>query len=190
MAQMTPLPLEARACVACGVSRAVPCAVERRMASLGAAFDLAPLPGFLFNVEEGAFGEGGVKKLHAAIYSSTAGITRVLDCPPRRWRLLVTPAPPAGPSSPDCRACILVEAGRRSTVAAFTAFDEYGLTPAQRRIVELLIEGLTNNQIGKRLGIAGETVRKQVARILAKTSMPTRTALVSLVLMVGDLSGS
>lgn len=50
-----------------------------------------------------------------------------------------------------------------------------GLTEQQRRILELLAEGLTNKQIGDRLYLAEKTVKNHVTRILAKLGVQRRT---------------
>jgi DNA-binding NarL/FixJ family response regulator len=50
-----------------------------------------------------------------------------------------------------------------------------GLTDQQRRILELLAEGMTNKQIGERLYLAEKTVKNHVTRILAKLGVQRRT---------------
>lgn len=50
-----------------------------------------------------------------------------------------------------------------------------GLTEQQRKILELLAEGLTNKQIGERLYLAEKTVKNHVTRILAKLGVQRRT---------------
>lgn len=49
------------------------------------------------------------------------------------------------------------------------------LTPSERRILELIAEGLTNRQIGERLLLAEKTVKNYVTGILAKLEMQRRT---------------
>jgi two-component system response regulator DevR len=49
------------------------------------------------------------------------------------------------------------------------------LTPSERRILELIAEGLTNRQIGERLVLAEKTVKNYVTGILAKLEMQRRT---------------
>jgi DNA-binding NarL/FixJ family response regulator len=55
--------------------------------------------------------------------------------------------------------------------------DEDGvhLTPQERRILDLLAEGLTNRQIGERLFLAEKTVKNYVSNLLAKLGMHRRT---------------
>jgi DNA-binding NarL/FixJ family response regulator len=50
-----------------------------------------------------------------------------------------------------------------------------GLTPQERRIVELIGDGLTNRQIGERLHIADKTVKNNVTSIFDKLNMTRRT---------------
>jgi two-component system, NarL family, response regulator DevR len=49
------------------------------------------------------------------------------------------------------------------------------LTEQERRILELLAEGLTNRQIGERMHLAEKTVKNYVTGILAKLGMARRT---------------
>jgi DNA-binding NarL/FixJ family response regulator len=49
------------------------------------------------------------------------------------------------------------------------------LTDQERRILDLIAEGLTNRQIGTRLGLAEKTVKNYVSSLLAKIGMRSRT---------------
>lgn len=49
------------------------------------------------------------------------------------------------------------------------------LTAREQRILDLITEGLTNGQIGERLGITEKTVRNHVTKVLAKLGMSGRT---------------
>jgi two-component system, NarL family, response regulator DevR len=49
------------------------------------------------------------------------------------------------------------------------------LTPQERKVVELLAEGLTNRQIGERLGLAEKTVKNHVSGLLPKLEAANRT---------------
>ncbi|GAA1913909.1 response regulator transcription factor [Nocardioides marmoribigeumensis] len=51
------------------------------------------------------------------------------------------------------------------------------LTPQERRIVELVAEGLTNRQIGEQLFLAEKTVRNYVTSILTKLGLERRSPL-------------
>jgi DNA-binding NarL/FixJ family response regulator len=50
-----------------------------------------------------------------------------------------------------------------------------GLTPQERRILELIGEGLTNRQIGAQLFLAEKTVKNYVSALFAKLGMERRT---------------
>jgi len=49
------------------------------------------------------------------------------------------------------------------------------LTPQERRILELIAEGMTNRQIGEQLFLAEKTVKNYVTSILSKLGMERRT---------------
>jgi two-component system response regulator DevR len=49
------------------------------------------------------------------------------------------------------------------------------LTARERKILELVAEGLTNRQIGERLHLAEKTVKNYVSNILAKLGLASRT---------------
>jgi DNA-binding CsgD family transcriptional regulator len=71
---------------------------------------------------------------------------------------------------------------RRCNPAAVIAMDDAlaiwpSLTPAERRVVDLLPAGHTNVEIANRLGIALPTVKTHLRHIYAKLGIQTRTAL-------------
>jgi DNA-binding NarL/FixJ family response regulator len=49
------------------------------------------------------------------------------------------------------------------------------LSEQERRILELIGEGLTNRQIGERMFLAEKTVKNYVSNLLAKLDMQRRT---------------
>lgn len=53
--------------------------------------------------------------------------------------------------------------------------DEPELTIRERQVLDLITEGLTNRQIGERLGLAEKTVKNYVSGLLAKLGMERRT---------------
>lgn len=58
-----------------------------------------------------------------------------------------------------------------------TADGEQGavLSLRERQVLDLIAEGLTNRQIGERLGLAEKTVKNYVSELLAKLGMERRT---------------
>ncbi|HZN75173.1 MAG TPA: response regulator transcription factor [Micromonosporaceae bacterium] len=62
------------------------------------------------------------------------------------------------------------------------------LTPRELQAVKLLVEGSSNKQIGRRLGISENGAKRHVANILAKLNCPNRTLAAALVLREGLLN--
>jgi DNA-binding NarL/FixJ family response regulator len=54
------------------------------------------------------------------------------------------------------------------------------LTPRERQVLALVAEGEGNDEVARRLGIGGKTVRNNVSSILTKLGVPTRAAAVAL----------
>ena len=50
-----------------------------------------------------------------------------------------------------------------------------GLSEQERKVLELIGEGLTNRQIGERMFLAEKTVKNYVSNVLAKLGMERRT---------------
>lgn len=50
-----------------------------------------------------------------------------------------------------------------------------GLTDQERRLLDLIAEGLTNRQIGERMFLAEKTIKNYVSNLLAKLGMQRRT---------------
>jgi len=48
------------------------------------------------------------------------------------------------------------------------------LTDQERRILDLIAEGMTNRQIGERLALAEKTVKNYMSNLLAKLGMSRR----------------
>ncbi|MEE6282236.1 response regulator transcription factor [Georgenia sunbinii] len=49
------------------------------------------------------------------------------------------------------------------------------LTPAERRVLELIGDGLPNREIGERLGVAEKTVKNHITSLLSKMGLQRRT---------------
>jgi DNA-binding NarL/FixJ family response regulator len=64
-------------------------------------------------------------------------------------------------------------AAGRSSGDAFAAVDR--LTPRQREVLALTAAGLSNREIGERLGIAWRTVQKTMERVFRQLGVPNRT---------------
>lgn len=54
------------------------------------------------------------------------------------------------------------------------------LTAMQGRVVALIARGLSNREVGERLGVSVETVRKHLAAVYQKTGVPNRAGIVAL----------
>lgn len=49
------------------------------------------------------------------------------------------------------------------------------LTPSEKRVVELIGDGLSNREIGEKLGVAEKTVKNHITSLLAKMGLQRRT---------------
>ena len=49
------------------------------------------------------------------------------------------------------------------------------LTPSERKVLELIGDGLSNREIGERLGVAEKTVKNHITSLLAKMGLQRRT---------------
>ena len=65
------------------------------------------------------------------------------------------------------------------------ATDLYQLSPAQTRVAELLLEGLSLQDIGDRLGIKESTIKTHLARVFDKTGVRNQPTLVAKLLGIG-----
>ncbi len=73
---------------------------------------------------------------------------------------------------PDCRACAAgFLAARTGSVPRSRRSD---LTPRQRQVMDLMSEGLSNKEIGRRLRLTEGTVKVRVARILDSMDVSSR----------------
>ena len=79
----------------------------------------------------------------------------------------------AGQSLLDPQAASMVMRRMRDTAARADPLS--GLTGQERRILELIGEGLTNRQIGQRMFLAEKTVKNYVSALFAKLGMERRT---------------
>jgi DNA-binding CsgD family transcriptional regulator len=56
---------------------------------------------------------------------------------------------------------------------------EWKLTPAEQRVLELVLRGLTNHEIGQALGCSPRTAEAHVSRVLRKSGHSSRIALIA-----------
>jgi DNA-binding NarL/FixJ family response regulator len=61
-----------------------------------------------------------------------------------------------------------------------------GLSEQERKVLDLIGEGLTNRQIGERLFLAEKTVKNYVSNLLAKLGMQRRTQAAAFVVRLED----
>lgn len=77
--------------------------------------------------------------------------------------------------------CLLPE---RTTVAvnlpARQVLSPADLTPAEQRVRDLILRGLSNKEIASELGRAEPTIKNQVASVLRKHRVPSRARLLAL----------
>ena len=76
---------------------------------------------------------------------------------------------------PSLMGCLLerVRTGRAGPPAPAAGLSH--LSPQERRLLDLLAEGLTNRQVAVRMGLAEKTVKNYVSNLLRKLDMSSRT---------------
>ena len=77
----------------------------------------------------------------------------------------------------------LADDSHAAATPAHKGFDD--LTPAERKVLALLLLGQDNRSIARQIGKSEKTVRNQVSAILSKTGQPTRAALIAASLRPG-----
>jgi DNA-binding NarL/FixJ family response regulator len=90
----------------------------------------------------------------------------------------------AGGSLLDPGTTARVMARLREQAVAVDPLD--GLTEQQRRVLDLIGEGLTNRQIGERMVLAEKTVKNYVSSLLAKLGMERRTQAAAFVVRLDE----
>ena len=88
-----------------------------------------------------------------------------------------------GDSTLDAHAAERVRARLRKVGSAAAELE--GLTDQERRVVELIGEGLTNRQIAERMSLAEKTVKNYVSSLLAKLGLERRTQAAALAVRLG-----
>lgn len=87
--------------------------------------------------------------------------------------------------SPDLCALLFRFAVRHNSMPNFHVRSTLGLTNREQQLVGLISRGLTNKQIANELGIAEQTVRNHVHRMLRKLGASHRLAVVDICRMEG-----
>ena len=62
--------------------------------------------------------------------------------------------------------------------------QQYSLSPRERQVLELLLQGLSNKEIAERMKISANTVKAFLRLIMVKMGVPTRSAITAKVLRV------
>ena len=79
-------------------------------------------------------------------------------------------------------AAIIASAADSLTAGASTTHDPIAqLSPAERRVAELVAEGLTNREIGEQLHVARRTVETHIVHAFQKLNVQNRTQLARLI---------
>ena len=94
-----------------------------------------------------------------------------LAIPLAKWR-----RPPAAAAV----AVVLERSGAASRAAAEVS-ESFRLTDREREVVELLIQGLTNKEIARRMDISPNTVRAFIRMVMGKLGVSTRSGIVGIV---------
>jgi DNA-binding CsgD family transcriptional regulator len=81
-------------------------------------------------------------------------------------------------------AATFIKAGR----TAEPAVPETDLTPREREILELLVDGLTNKEIAQRLIVSPRTIETHVERVLGKLEVGSRSRAIAKALRLGLVS--
>jgi DNA-binding CsgD family transcriptional regulator len=122
-------------------------------------------------VETYGFGPRGVA-VPARRRDGSPAVVHVLPLPPQR-----------GPSGavPRIVAAVVASAPRPPQVPAAALASLFELTPAETRVLELIVEGRAPAEIGCRLGVSAATVRTHLQRVFDKTGSSRQADLVRLV---------
>jgi NarL family two-component system response regulator LiaR len=76
----------------------------------------------------------------------------------------------------------LIQADRPGTTLQQDVAEAYGLTPREREVLALMVEGLNNPEIAKRLVVSRSTAKAHVSNILSKLGVSNRAEAIALAL--------
>jgi DNA-binding CsgD family transcriptional regulator len=79
---------------------------------------------------------------------------------------------------PEAPVAVVLEAARPAEMASLTA-DAYGFTDTERRVTELVAQGLSTKEIAGRLTVSAYTVQDHLKSIFAKSGARSRGDLVA-----------
>jgi FixJ family two-component response regulator len=82
-----------------------------------------------------------------------------------------------------------VETWRRREEQESTAARLAGLTPAERKVADLVVTGKTNKLIAQELGLSTRTIEAQRARLMQRLGIRSRTELVRLMAAIAPFNG-
>ena len=83
----------------------------------------------------------------------------------------------------------LIQAEPQRTVQDTDLAETYGLTPREREVLALMVEGLNNPEIAERLVVSRSTAKAHVSNILSKLGVSNRAEAISLALQHNPSSG-
>jgi NarL family two-component system response regulator LiaR len=85
---------------------------------------------------------------------------------------------------------VLIQADRPGPVLQQDASEAYGLTPREREVLALMVEGLNNPEIAERLVVSRSTAKAHVSNILSKLGVSNRAEAIALALQHNVSSGA
>jgi NarL family two-component system response regulator LiaR len=85
---------------------------------------------------------------------------------------------------------VLIQADRPGPTLQQDVAETYGLTPREREVLALMVEGLNNPEIAERLVVSRSTAKAHVSNILSKLGVSNRAEAIALALQHNLPSGS
>jgi DNA-binding CsgD family transcriptional regulator len=73
---------------------------------------------------------------------------------------------------------ILLERKTNHTVSMSELCEHFGLTAREQETVQLLLQGLTSKEIGRRMGISPNTVKAFIRLVMVKMKVSTRSGII------------